>query len=71
MGCCSSTFVSVDDEDSDREDDVVRSRKIALRTQLSLVDDESGRKMNVSPSVLISAQSQAVGKHGKLDLWVC
>ena len=62
MGCCSSTFVSVDDEDSDREDDVVRSRKIALRTQLSLVDEESGRKMNVPPSVLISAQSQAVGK---------
>ena len=72
MGCCSSTAVLVDDSVGDRENDVVRSRKIALHTQLSLVDGESGRTMNVPPSVLISAQSQAIVPcHGKLDLLVC
>ena len=64
----STTAVSMDDDDSDREDDVVRKRKISPRTQLSLVDEESGRMMNVPPFVLISAKSQAVvPSRGKLD----
>ena len=68
MGCCSSTAVLVDDKDSDREDDVVRKRKISPRTQLSLVDEEPGRMMDVPPFVLISAKSQAVFPcRGKLD----
>ena len=69
MGSCSSTAVLVDDSDSDTEDDVVRNRKISVRTQLSIVDEKSGATISMKdrPLVLISATSQAVvPRQGKL-----
>ena len=74
MGSCSSTAVLVDDSDSDTEDDVVRNRKISVRTQLSIVDEKSGATISMKdrPLVLISATSQAVvPRQGKLASTMC